>query len=68
MSADAYLLGAVGILTQAKGWGKALEEGLLFTLFICLVLFWRSQKTLAMSRAQEAISNGAENAMSQKMN
>lgn len=58
MSADAYLLGAVGILTQAKGWGKALEEGLLFTLFICSVLFWRSQKTLAMSRAQEAISNG----------
>lgn len=30
MSADAYLLGAVGILTQEEGWGKALEEGLLF--------------------------------------
>lgn len=34
MSADAYLLGAVGILTQGEGWGKALEERLFYLLHL----------------------------------
>lgn len=34
MSADAYLLGAVGILTQGEGWEKALKEGLFYLVHL----------------------------------
>lgn len=60
MSAHAYLLGAVGILTQGEGWGKALKEG----LFYLVHLF---SNVLMVRKPWQCVEPKRQLAMGQKM-